>query len=72
MHDGICIDDYFSISGVYCGEWAGATIVKLPLWGEVVSDSQINFEWPTQEDWASMSPDVELQSIEFKKRSYSS
>ena len=42
----------------------------MPLWGNVGSShsSPPDFEWPTQEDWATMSPDVKLESIEFKKR----
>jgi len=29
-----CIDGYYLETGEYCGEWAGATLRKLPLWGE--------------------------------------
>ena len=31
---GECIDDHNSLSGEYCGEWAYATLKKVPLWGE--------------------------------------
>ena len=55
-------------TGEYCGELPGATLKKLPLWGEKVSDNEIDFEWPTPETFAQMSPDVSLQSIEFKTR----
>jgi len=29
-----CVDDYYSISGEYCGEWVDSKIVKLPVWGD--------------------------------------
>lgn len=29
----ICTGDYMSVTGEYCGEWVGARIVKLPMWG---------------------------------------
>jgi len=45
-------------TGKYCGEWEGATLKKLPLWGEQVLDDEINFEWPTQNIFAEMQPDV--------------
>jgi len=32
--DEMCIDGYYLETGEYCGEWAGATLRKLPLWGE--------------------------------------
>ena len=32
--DGNCINDFDIQTGEYCGEWAGAKIQKLPLWGE--------------------------------------
>ena len=55
----ICVNDYFSQSGEYCGEWVGSTIEKLPLWGlKEPGDGENTFEWPTQADWATMSPDV--------------
>ena len=41
---------------------------KLPLWGEQVSDDEIDFEWPTQEAFDQMNPDVFIESIEFKSR----
>ena len=44
----------------------GVTLKKLPLWGEKVSDSEIDFEWPTQETFDQMRPDVSIDSIEFK------
>ena len=43
-----------------------ATLRKLPLWGEKVSDDVIDFEWPSADIFASMDPDVSIQSIEFK------
>ena len=58
------------LSGEYCGEWKGATLKKLPIWGEKVSDDKVNFEWPTQEAFDKMSPVVSLQSIEFKTYCY--
>ena len=64
---GTCINDFDSLTGEYCGEWAGATLKKVPLWGEKVSDDDVNFEWPTPEIFARMTPNVSLQSIEFKK-----
>ena len=57
--------DYTSGSGKYCGEWVGATLKKLPLWGEQVLDDEINFEWPTPSIFADMQPDVSLESLEF-------
>ena len=51
---------------------AGKTLRKLPLWGERVSEDEINFEWPTPEIFAQMQPDVTIQSIEFKTYSQSS
>ena len=43
-----------------------ATLKKLPLWGEKVSDDLIDFEWPSPNIFAAMDPDVSIQSIEFK------
>ena len=54
-----------SKTGEYCGDMVGATIKKLPLFGEQVEDDEINFEWPTKEDFDKMRPDVTLQSMEF-------
>ena len=74
-------DDYCSYSGHYCGDddWTGATLRRLPVWGVEVSEddddnsgsdsdinNNINFEWPTQEDWATMSHDAKLDSLELK------
>ena len=42
-----CTGDYMSISGVYCGEWVGAKIVKLPMWGAQEEDSDNYFEYPS-------------------------
>ena len=36
-----------------CTKWEGG-LKKLPLWGEKVSESEINFEWPTPEVYARM------------------
>ena len=62
----ICIDDFELFSGKYCGNLPGAMLKKLPLWGEKVSDSEIDFEWPNQETFEQMRPDVSIDSIEFK------
>jgi len=56
----ICINDYNWYSKKYCGEWEGATLRKLPLWGR--PDDKINFEWPTQQGWAEMIPNAQLLS----------
>ena len=61
-----CINNIDTITGEYCSEWASATLKKLPLWGEKVSEDEINFEWPTPEIFAQMQPDVTIQSMEFK------
>ena len=45
---------------------ASQTLRKLPLWGEKVTDDEIDFEWPTQEIFAEMKYDVTINSIEFK------
>ena len=63
-------NDYCSRTGHYCGGWEGATLRRIPSWG--ASGSQINFEWPTQADWASMAPDTKLESLELKIRGASS
>ena len=39
----LCTDDYYSISGEYCGEWAGATLKRLPIFGPETPDEEINF-----------------------------
>jgi len=44
-----CTGDYMSISGKYCGEWMGAKIVKLPMWGAQEEDSDNYFEFPSSE-----------------------
>ena len=62
-----CINNFETVTGNYCGEWAGATLKKLPVWGEQASNSEINFEWPTPEIFSQMLPDVSLQSLEFQK-----
>ena len=63
--NNICVNGYFSQTGESCSEWAGATLEKLPLWGlKEPGDSENSFEWPTQADWATMSPDVQLLSLE--------
>ena len=49
----ICINDFYSQTGEYCGEWVGATLKKLPLWGEsALDDDEINYEWPTHDQFA--------------------
>jgi len=64
--DNICYNDYYSQTGEYCGEWVGATIRKLNLWGEQVEDDEIDFMWPDEATFAAMSPDVRLQKLRFK------
>ena len=64
--DNICYNDYYSQTGEYCGEWVGATIRKLSLWGEQVEDAEIDFMWPDEAAFAEMSPDVKLQTMRFK------
>jgi len=39
---------------------------KLPILGEQVDLSEINFEWPAAKDLELMSPDVCLKAIQFK------
>ena len=63
---GECIEDHNTLTGEYCGEWVGATIKKLPLWGD--QEREIDFEWPTQTMWDAMSPDTKLASIEFSSQ----
>ena len=46
--------------------WEGATTKRLHLWGKQIDEGDVVFEWPTQDDFAEMSPDVKLSSIEFK------
>lgn len=60
-----CVDDYTLETNEYCGEWAGATLGMLPLWGQAPSDADVYFQWPTQEIWDQMSPDVSLKSLDF-------
>ena len=62
----ICTDDYNHFTGEYCGEWKGATLRKLPLWNEQVGDDEITFEFPTEADFAQMTHDVTLNSLEFE------
>jgi len=62
LNCNVCIDDYYTLTGEYCGEWAGATLRKVPLWGDF--DGEFNFEWPTEIDFAQMKPDVKLQSLD--------
>ena len=64
LQTGICFEDYNTSTGEYCGEWAGATLRKMPVWGRSISDDEINFEWPTQDDWAAISPKAQLQSFD--------
>ena len=69
----ICINGYLSKTHEYCGKWAGATLERLPLWGKrygKAPDNEINFEWPTEEMFSAMTPDVSLKSIEFKDYLY--
>ena len=43
---------------------------KLPMWGLKVNLNEIDFEWPTQEIFDQMQPDVTIKSLEFKDSSY--
>jgi len=52
LNCNVCIDDYYTLTGEYCGEWAGATLRKVPLWGDF--EGEFNFEWPTEIDFAQM------------------
>jgi len=61
-----CLNDYCTQTGEYCGEWVGATVQRLPLWGARVPERSINFEWPTQQEFDQMSPDAKIQSLELK------
>ena len=65
--NGMCIDDYNTKTGAYCGEWVGSTIVRMPMWNPV-EDEKIDFEWPTQAEWATMSPETQISSIELNSR----
>ena len=38
---------------------------KVPFWGKA-ADHEINFEWPTKEQFDQMPEDVRLQSLELK------
>ena len=67
LQRGECVGDYNDVTGVYCGEWKGATLKRLPVFGrKYVSVNDTTFEWPTKDIFAKMTPDVKLQSIEFK------
>ena len=44
-------------------EWTESTVQKLPLWGN--QDVDVTFEWPTEEDWANMDPNLSITSIDF-------
>ena len=39
---------------------------RLPPWGQKASNRQINFEWPSQDEFDQMSKHVRLTSLEFK------
>ena len=43
--------------------WFGSTLKKLPLWGD--EDYETNFEWPTEEAWTLMDPNISITSLEF-------
>jgi len=34
--DNVCDDEYYVVTGEYCGEWVGATIKKISFWGEEI------------------------------------
>ena len=38
-----------TLTGELCGEWVGATLRRLRLWGEDVPDDEITFEFPTED-----------------------
>ena len=64
-----CVNDHCKLTGEYCGEWKGATLRRIPAFGEEkFIDSEINFEWPTQADWTLMTyeHDAKLESLELK------
>lgn len=42
------------------------SLKKLPMWGKLVRDEQIDFEWPTEQVLDMWDADVTLKSIEFK------
>ena len=56
----------FSTLDGYDG-WIGSTLRKLPLWGKN-DDYDVNFEWPTEEAWSYMDPNVSVTSIEFSSK----
>ena len=37
----------------------------MPLWG--TNDADIDFEYPTEDEWAQMDANISLSSIEFEK-----
>ena len=39
-------------------DWQGATLKKLPMWGD--EDMEVNFEWPTEEEWTLMNPNIQM------------
>ena len=39
----------------------------MPLWGDQEGYDEITFEFPTEADFAQMTPDVSLKSLEFEK-----
>ena len=43
--------------------WFGSTLKKLPFWGNKYYET--NFEWPTEEAWTLMDPNISITSIEF-------
>ena len=67
----VCVNGINSQTREPCNKWVGG-LKRLPLWGEKVSENEIDFEWPTPEVYARMEPDVSLTSIEFKTRHESS
>ena len=38
-----CVNDYTLETNEYCGEWAGATLGMLPLWGQAPSADDVYF-----------------------------
>ena len=42
------------------------TVQQLPMWGEKVSQDQINFRWPSQQALDAMPEDVRLEKLIMK------
>jgi len=42
------------------------SLKKLPLWGMQAPAHELSFEWPTQDMFGQMQPDVKIKSLTFK------